>query len=102
MTKESVPKNHSIRGFIRGTLTKKLGLTVESLKNEIGERTYNLLRTHARLAGAKKRCVFKKGQTERLQLAFRIFSELSSRLCVWGYVLGKMLAECFSEGGSSK
>ncbi len=33
-------QNHSIRGFISGTLTKKMGLVVESSKNEAGERTY--------------------------------------------------------------
>ncbi len=33
-------QNHSIRGFISGNLTKKMGLTVESTKNEAGERTY--------------------------------------------------------------
>ena len=35
-------QNHSIRGFISGQLTKKMGLTVESSKNEAGERTYLL------------------------------------------------------------
>ena len=33
---------HSIRGFISGTLGKKMGLTVESAKSEKGERTYSL------------------------------------------------------------
>jgi hypothetical protein len=33
-------QNHSIRGFISGTLGKKMGLTVESTKDEAGERTY--------------------------------------------------------------
>jgi hypothetical protein len=33
---------HSIRGFISGTLTKKLGLTVVSTKTEDGERTYSV------------------------------------------------------------
>jgi len=33
-------QNHSIRGFISGTLGKKMGLTVESTKNDAGERTY--------------------------------------------------------------
>jgi hypothetical protein len=33
-------QNHSIRGFISGNLTKKMGLVVESSKNEAGERTY--------------------------------------------------------------
>ena len=35
-------QNHSIRGFISGQLTKKMGLTVESSKNEAGERTYKI------------------------------------------------------------
>lgn len=35
-------QNHSIRGFISGQLAKKMGLTVESTKNEPGERTYRL------------------------------------------------------------
>ena len=35
-------QNHSIRGFISGNLTKKMGLTVESTKNESGERTYRV------------------------------------------------------------
>ena len=35
-------QNHSIRGFISGTLGKKMGLTVESSKNDAGERTYKL------------------------------------------------------------
>jgi hypothetical protein len=33
---------HSVRGFISGTLGKKLGLAVESTKGEDGERTYSL------------------------------------------------------------
>jgi hypothetical protein len=33
---------HSIRGFISGTLGKKLGLAVESSKSDKGERTYSL------------------------------------------------------------
>jgi hypothetical protein len=36
-------QNHSIRGFISGTITKKMGLTVESTKNEAGERTYRIV-----------------------------------------------------------
>ena len=32
-------QNHSIRGFISGTLGKKMGIKVESTKNEVGERT---------------------------------------------------------------
>ena len=35
-------QNHSIRGFISGTITKKMGLTVESTKNEQGERHYRV------------------------------------------------------------
>ena len=35
-------QNHSIRGFISGTLTKKMGLTIESTKNEAGERNYRI------------------------------------------------------------
>ena len=35
-------QNHSIRGFISGTLGKKMGLTVEASKNDAGERTYRL------------------------------------------------------------
>jgi hypothetical protein len=35
-------QNHSIRGFISGTVTKKMGLAVESSKNEAGERTYRI------------------------------------------------------------
>ena len=33
---------HSIRGFISGTLGKKMGLTVESTKNDAGERSYRI------------------------------------------------------------
>jgi hypothetical protein len=35
-------QNHSIRGFISGTLGKKMGLVVESFKNATDERTYRL------------------------------------------------------------
>src|SRR5215510_13732180 len=35
-------QNHSIRGFISGTVSKKMGLAVESVKNEAGERTYRI------------------------------------------------------------
>jgi hypothetical protein len=31
---------HSVRGFLSGTVGKKMGLTVMSAKNEAGERTY--------------------------------------------------------------
>ena len=33
---------HSVRGFISGTLGKKMGLTVESVKRDDGSRTYSL------------------------------------------------------------
>jgi hypothetical protein len=33
---------HSIRGFISGTVAKKLGLKVESIKNEANGRTYRI------------------------------------------------------------
>jgi len=35
-------QNHSIRGFISGTVSKKQGLAVESAKNAGGERTYRV------------------------------------------------------------
>ncbi len=35
-------QNHSIRGFISGQLTKKMGLTVESTKNDAGDRVYRV------------------------------------------------------------
>jgi len=33
---------HSVRGFISGTLSKKMGLTINSTKGENGQRTYSL------------------------------------------------------------
>ncbi len=33
---------HSVRGFISGTLGKKMGLTVDSTKREDGTRVYNI------------------------------------------------------------
>lgn len=33
---------HSVRGFISGTLRKKMGLTVDSAEREDGERVYSL------------------------------------------------------------
>ena len=33
---------HSVRGFLSGTVGKKLGLTVVSTKGENGERTYSI------------------------------------------------------------
>ena len=35
-------QNHTIRGFISGTLTKKMGLAIASTKNDAGERTYKI------------------------------------------------------------
>ena len=35
---------HSVRGFISGTLGKRMGLTVQSEKNSEGERSYKLTR----------------------------------------------------------
>jgi len=35
-------QNHSIRGFISGEVTKKMGLAVDSSKSEEGERTYRI------------------------------------------------------------
>lgn len=36
-------QNHSIRGFVSGHVTKKLGLKVESTKSEAGDRTYRIV-----------------------------------------------------------
>ena len=33
---------HSIRGFLSGTLRKKMNLEIASLKNEAGERSYSI------------------------------------------------------------
>jgi hypothetical protein len=33
---------HSVRGFLSGTLRKKLGLMIDSAKGEDGERTYSV------------------------------------------------------------
>jgi hypothetical protein len=33
---------HSVRGFLSGTVGKKMGRTVESVKGEDGERTYSI------------------------------------------------------------
>jgi hypothetical protein len=35
---------HSVRGFLSGTLGKKMGLAVESTKREDGERQYKIAR----------------------------------------------------------
>jgi hypothetical protein len=42
IAKETGWQNHTIRGFISGTLTKKMGLAIESTKSESGDRTYRL------------------------------------------------------------
>ena len=36
-------QNHSIRGFISATVSKKMGLAVESYKNAVGERMYRIV-----------------------------------------------------------
>ena len=33
---------HSVRGFLSGTISKKMGLSVTSLKGDDGERTYSV------------------------------------------------------------
>ena len=33
---------HSVRGFLSGTVIKKMGLTVSSTRAEDGERTYSV------------------------------------------------------------
>ena len=35
-------QNHSIRGYLSGTVGKKMGLTVESARREDGERVYSI------------------------------------------------------------
>jgi Protein of unknown function (DUF3489) len=35
-------QNHSVRGFISGTVAKKMGLAVESTRNGASERTYRI------------------------------------------------------------
>jgi hypothetical protein len=34
--------HHSIRGFLSEQITKKMGLNIESTKNEAAERTYRI------------------------------------------------------------
>jgi hypothetical protein len=34
---------HSVRGFISGTVGKKMGLTIESTKNSAGDRCYKII-----------------------------------------------------------
>jgi len=42
LTKLTGWQKHSIRGFLSGTVGKKMGLTVESTKREDGERVYSI------------------------------------------------------------
>jgi hypothetical protein len=35
-------QDHSVRGFLSGTISKKMGLTVTSSKSEDGERSYSV------------------------------------------------------------
>lgn len=35
-------QSHSVRGFLSGTVSKKMGLAVTSIKDEAGERTYSV------------------------------------------------------------
>jgi len=35
-------QKHSVRGFLSGTLNKRMGLKLSSLKNEAGERLYRV------------------------------------------------------------
>ena len=35
-------QTHSVRGFVAGMLTKKMGMTIESTKNAAGERQYRI------------------------------------------------------------
>jgi len=36
-------QNHTVRGFLSGTVTKKMGIPVESSKSDAGERTYRIV-----------------------------------------------------------
>jgi len=42
ITKLTKWQPHTIRGFISGTVSKKMKLTVESIRNEQGERVYRV------------------------------------------------------------
>jgi hypothetical protein len=43
IAKATAWQKHSIRGFVSGHVTKKLGRKVESTKSEAGERTYRIV-----------------------------------------------------------
>jgi hypothetical protein len=45
---------HTVRGFVSGTLLKKMGLNVESFRTEQNGRCYRILREHSPSLGAKK------------------------------------------------
>jgi hypothetical protein len=42
LLKATAWQKHSLRGFISGTLGKKMGLTVTSVKGNDGERNYSV------------------------------------------------------------
>ena len=42
LTKATGWQAHSVRGFLSGTVSKKMGLAIESTKVEDGERTYSV------------------------------------------------------------
>jgi len=42
LMKETGWQAHSVRGFLSGTVGKKMGLTITSTKSEDGERTYSV------------------------------------------------------------
>jgi hypothetical protein len=42
MAKATGWQTHSIRGFLSGHVTKKMGFVVESSKDDGGERTYRI------------------------------------------------------------
>ena len=42
IAKATAWQNHSIRGFICGTVTKKMGIVVGSVTTEAGERNYRI------------------------------------------------------------
>jgi len=38
-------QRHSVRGFISGTLVKRMGLTIETFRRESGDRVYRVAHT---------------------------------------------------------